>query len=67
VPEGPYHLLLAPYGWLYSTSANASGQRYDARYAFEHASLVVEDERGLFEDAPSAIFKLNKTLKRRLR
>ena len=67
VPEGPYHALLRPYGWLYSTSANASGQRYDARYAFERASVIVEGGRGLFEDVPSAIYRLNHQVKRRIR
>jgi len=67
VPEGPYHALLKPYGWLYSTSANAAGSRYDAGYAFERAAVVVEDERGLFEDVPSAIYRLNNTVKRRIR
>lgn len=67
VPKGPYHELLAPYGWLYSTSANASGQRYDPAFAHASAAVIIEDARGLYEDAPSRINLLNRKLKRRIR
>lgn len=67
VSQGAYHNFLRPYGWLYSTSANPSGGRFEAAYAIEHADMVIEDGRGLFEDAPSQIFKLNPIKKRRIR
>ncbi|MHC3995626.1 hypothetical protein ACXWTF_12445 [Thiomicrolovo sp. ZZH C-3] len=67
VPEGGYHHLLRPYGWLYSTSANAAGGRYDPAYAAEKADIVIEDARGLYEAIPSTIYKLNHCKKRRIR
>lgn len=67
VPQGPYHDLLKPYGWLCSTSANTSGERYDAAFAFQAADIIIEDARGLFEAAPSRIHKLNRIKKRRIR
>jgi len=67
VAEGAYHRLLSPYGWLYSTSANAAGERFDPAYAFAKADAVIEDGRGLFEDVPSKIYKLNTRQKRRIR
>jgi tRNA A37 threonylcarbamoyladenosine synthetase subunit TsaC/SUA5/YrdC len=67
VSEGAYHELLKPYGWLCSTSANASGAWYDAAFAFSAADIVIENSRGLFEAAPSRIYKLNRTKKRRIR
>jgi len=67
VPEGPYHELLRPYGWLYSTSANASGQRYDPAFAHGSAAAIIEDARGLYETAPSRIYTLYRNKKRRIR
>jgi tRNA A37 threonylcarbamoyladenosine synthetase subunit TsaC/SUA5/YrdC len=67
VSEGPYHELLVPYGWLYSTSANAAGQRFDPAFAHARAAAVIEDSRGLYEDAPSRIDRLNLKQKRRIR
>lgn len=67
VPHGPYHRILSAFGWCYSTSANASGARYDPLFAHAQAAIVVEDRRGLFEDVPSNIYKLNTKKKRRIR
>lgn len=58
VAKGPYHYFLRPFGWLYSTSANASAKRFDPAFARLQADIVVEDTRGLFETAPSQIFRL---------
>lgn len=67
VADGPYHRFLRPYGWLYSTSANAAGKHFDPVFAFKRSDVIVEDERGLFEDVPSHIYKLNRSKKRRIR
>ncbi|WP_345969541.1 hypothetical protein WCX72_09395 [Sulfurimonas sp. HSL1-6] len=67
VPEGSYHQLLRPYGWLYSTSANAAGGQYEPAYAAETADVLIEDARGLYEDTPSTIYQLNHCKKRRIR
>ncbi len=67
VSAGPYHDFLKPWGWAYSTSANASGHRFDEAFAREKADLVVEDRRGLFEAPPSAIYKINHRKKKRIR
>jgi len=67
VAEGPYHSLLKPYGWLFSTSANAAGERFEPAYAAANADVIIEDARGLFEDVPSRIYRLSKHIKRRIR
>jgi tRNA A37 threonylcarbamoyladenosine synthetase subunit TsaC/SUA5/YrdC len=67
VPDGHYHRLLRPYGWLYSTSANASGKRFDPVFANAVADIVVENSEGLYEDIPSSIFRLNHTKKQKIR
>ena len=67
VPQGTYHRFLRPFDWLYSTSANAAGERYNPHFAKAHADIIVEDSRGLFESAPSQIYKLNHHTKSRVR
>lgn len=67
VSEGKHHQLLARYGWLYSTSANAQGKHFEFSFAEESSDLIIADERGLFEGEPSSIYKLNSTTVKRLR
>ncbi len=67
VAEGRHHQLLAKYGWLYSTSANAKGKSFESGFAEQKADLIIEDERGLFEGTASNIYKLNHKKIRRLR
>ncbi len=67
VAEGSYHLFLRPFGWAYSTSANASGATFDEHFARTHADLVVEDYRGFVETEPSRICKINHRKQQRIR
>jgi len=59
--------LLKKYGWLYSTSANRSGESFDRAFCESNADIIVEDYRGLKTLTPSQIIKLSHTNKRRLR
>lgn len=57
--DDPSHAhLIAHHGWLYSTSANMSGESYDADFCTRNADWIIEDDRGLTELLPSKIFKL---------
>lgn len=67
VSQEPHASLIAQYGWLYSTSANKSGKRFDRSFCEPCSDLVIEDSRGLFEAAPSKIFKLTTTQFKQLR
>lgn len=67
VASGPHHHFLKPYGWMYSTSANRSGEGFDRDYCEAHADVIVEDSRGLYESSASTILKLGRTRCRRLR
>lgn len=67
VPSGEHHHLLKHYGWLYSTSANAKECSFEREFAEEHADIIVEDSRGLYEGSPSSIYRLNQKQIRRLR
>ena len=59
--------FLKKFRWLYSTSANFSGKKFNLDFAFKVADIVVKDERGFFEGKPSKIVKLGKANKKRLR
>jgi len=51
--------FLKKFKWMYSTSANLSGTRFDKLWAIKEADIVVEDKRGFFEGKPSTIYKIN--------
>ncbi|HFU74185.1 MAG TPA: Sua5 YciO YrdC YwlC family protein [Helicobacteraceae bacterium] len=67
VASKEHEKILKKYGWLYSTSANKSGQHFQREFCESNADIIVEDYRGLYETVPSKIIKLSKTAKRRLR
>ena len=67
VKEELHLRFLKKFGWMYSTSANPSGGRYDPTFALSVADVVVVDKRGLFEGAPSRIVRLGKISKYKLR
>ncbi len=60
--SNPEHAaLIRPYGWLYSTSANKSGERYDPSFCHHAADWIIEDYRTLHEAGASRIYKLGRT------
>ena len=67
VSDTPHHKLLSKYGWLYSTSANPKGQNFDLDFAQEHADIIVQDSRGLYEGRASHIYKITNTTRKKLR
>ncbi|MFY9142076.1 hypothetical protein [Sulfuricurvum sp.] len=67
VSDPEHARLIRPYGWLYSTSANESGQKYDAEFCISAADWIIEDYRGLQELSASRIYKLGSTRLRRIR
>ncbi|MDR0580205.1 MAG: Sua5 YciO YrdC YwlC family protein [Campylobacteraceae bacterium] len=60
VKDGAHAEFLRKTGAMYSTSANETGKSFDVDFAKVKADVVVEDERGFFEGAPSTILKLGK-------
>lgn len=52
-------------GWAYSSSANLHAESFDIEFAKSKADKIVDSE--LFEAAPSRIFRLSKTAKKRIR
>ena len=51
--------FLKKFKWLYSTSANISGEKFDKKWAVNQADIVVEGKEGFFEGEPSRIYKIN--------
>ena len=51
--------FLKKFNWMYSTSANLHGERFDIKWAKQVADIVVEDKRGFFEGKPSKIYKIS--------
>lgn len=68
VVQDENHLkFLSKFGWIYSSSANLTGKKFDEQFAFMVCDVIVEDKRGFFEGEPSKIIKLGKKVKKRLR
>lgn len=67
VSDPKHASLIKPYGWLYSTSANKSGQNFDETFCRFVSDIIVEDHRGLHEQSASKIFILNATHLKQLR
>ena len=51
--------FLKKFKWMYSTSANLSGQKFNKFWAFKRADVIVENKEGFFESIPSTIYKIN--------
>ncbi len=66
VHDGEYKEFLKPFGFMYSTSANLSGAKFDEVFARSVADVVVEPKDGFEEKKPSKIIVLGKK-QRRLR
>ena len=59
--------FLKDFGWMYSTSANATGKTFEREYATEKVAIIVEDKEGFHEAKASTLMKLGRARKRRLR
>ena len=53
--------------WNYSTSANASGKQFERDFCEEKADIIVENKFGLYEGAPSSLYKINNKRREKLR
>ena len=67
VTEPLHRHFLQPYGWMYSTSANQSGQTFERAFCEANADIIVEDFRGFCECAASSIVRLGRVKRSRLR
>lgn len=67
VKEPLHREFLRYFGGLYSTSANRTKEAFSLEFALQVADVVIVDSRGLYEDKPSAIYRLSRTRKLRAR
>ena len=59
--------FLQKFKWMYSTSANLSGEKFDKKWAVKMADIIVEDKEGFFEGEASRIYKINNFSIKRVR
>ncbi len=59
VKDNKHLEFLKKFKWFYSTSANLSGEKFDKKWAFSKANVIVEDKRGFFEGGASKLYKIN--------
>ena len=59
--------FLKKFKWMYSTSANLHGKRFNEKWARETADVIVEDKRGFVEGKASNIYKLSKSKIKKVR
>lgn len=59
--------FLKKFNWMYSTSANLTGGKFDEKWAKSVADIIVEDKRGLFEGKASKIYKIGKNKIKKIR
>ncbi len=68
VIQDEQHLkFLRHFGALYSTSANKSGEDFDLEWAIQQCDIIVADSRWIEPKAPSQIYKLSKTKRKKIR
>lgn len=62
-----HHIFLKQFGTLFSSSANQKGKKFEIGFASNCADIIISDNRGIFEDTPSSIFRVKKTRMRQIR
>ncbi|MBF7042632.1 Sua5 YciO YrdC YwlC family protein [Campylobacter volucris] len=65
VKDHPHEQFLKKFDWLYSTSANEHGKKFNRIWAMQNCDIAVDEV--FFEMSASKIFKLRGTKKIRLR
>ena len=67
VKETAHSEFLKKFKWMYSSSANASGKSFAKEFASSKSDIIVEENAGLFEGEPSALYRINRHKLQRLR
>ncbi|OCX42682.1 Sua5 YciO YrdC YwlC family protein [Campylobacter ornithocola] len=57
--------FLKQFNWLYSTSANIHGKKFDLNWAMQNVDIIVDEK--FFESGSSKIFKLRGVRKTKIR
>ncbi|DAB28629.1 MAG: hypothetical protein A2513_07565 [Sulfurimonas sp. RIFOXYD12_FULL_33_39] len=59
--------ILRDASWFYSTSANRSNEKFERSFCESKADIIIEDVNFLIEKDSSALIKINKLKRRKLR
>ena len=65
--SGSHQRFIERFGWMFTTSANMHGAKFDIEFAKSVCDVVVESDKKLFESEPSSIWRLAKKRKVRVR
>ncbi len=66
-PKQKNSQLLRDATWLYSTSANQSGEGFEMGFVKNRSDIIIEDIAGLKENKSSTIIRLNNHKKQKVR
>ena len=59
--------FLKKFKWMYSTSANVTGEKFDKEWAMKQADIVIENDKRLFEGEVSKIYRINNVQIKKIR
>jgi tRNA A37 threonylcarbamoyladenosine synthetase subunit TsaC/SUA5/YrdC len=62
-----HHNFINKFNCLYSTSANITKNDYNERFAFDNSDIIVYNKAGFSQYVSSAIYKLNKKKRKKIR
>jgi len=65
--SGPHQRFIERFEWMFTTSANQHGAKFDMEFARSACNVVVESDIGFYESEPSSIWRLGKSRKVRIR
>ncbi len=65
--DAEHRRFLKRFGFMYSSSANKTGENFDEAYAKEAADIIVEDAKGFLAGEPSQIYQIGRRKRTRLR
>lgn len=67
IKDSKHAFFVKKFDWIYSSSANKSGEGFDMEFAKNRADVLVLDSRGYFEAKPSKLIKLSRKSLKKLR
>ncbi|MEA3491231.1 MAG: Sua5 YciO YrdC YwlC family protein [Campylobacterota bacterium] len=67
IKERRHLLLIQKLGWVYTTSANLSGEEFDEKFASDGADVIIGYPNHKENNSASTVLKINSVRERRLR
>ena len=67
VQDNHHKYFLKRFGWMYSTSANKTGCKFDFGYIKDRVDIIVYEDIGFSQNTPSPLLKIGRKKMRRIR